>query len=80
MSTRLNELADYLAGEEEDIADYRHELWRLANWRESPEAGGVPLYGQRIATKTGETASQGGVGESKFARSTTVARRSRAPS
>ena len=58
LGTRLNELAEYVAGAEQDIEEYRHELWRLANWRQSPEAGGVPFYGQRIAIKTGETASK----------------------
>ncbi len=58
LGTRLNELADYVAGEEEVIAEYRHELWRLANWRQSSEAGAVPFYGQRIATKAGETTSK----------------------
>jgi uncharacterized membrane protein YphA (DoxX/SURF4 family) len=58
LGTRLNELAEYFAGEEESITEYRHELWRLAKWRDSPEAGAVPFYGQRIATKAGETASK----------------------
>ena len=53
-----SKLADYLAGEDEAIAEYRHELWRLANWRAAPEAGDVPFHDERIATKAGETKSQ----------------------
>ena len=58
LGTRLNELAEYFAGEEEGITEYRHELWRLANWRDSPEAGAVPFVSQRITTKAGEIASK----------------------
>ncbi len=58
LETRLSELADFVAGAEEDITDYRHELWRLAEWRKSPEAGGVPFYAQRIAAKNSETSSK----------------------
>jgi uncharacterized membrane protein YphA (DoxX/SURF4 family) len=57
LATRLDELANYIRGEEKDIAEYRHELWRLADWRESPEAEQVPFVKQRIATKTGETSA-----------------------
>jgi uncharacterized membrane protein YphA (DoxX/SURF4 family) len=55
LQTRLNELADFIAGEEEEITAYRHELWRLDGWRKSPEASGVPFVAQRIATKNAET-------------------------
>ncbi len=55
LASRLDELSDYIASVEQDVAVYRHELWRLANWRQSPEGGEVPFYGQRIAAKTGET-------------------------
>lgn len=55
LNTRLHNLADYLAANEEAITEYRHELWRLANWRKSPEAGDVPFFDERIATKAGET-------------------------
>jgi uncharacterized membrane protein YphA (DoxX/SURF4 family) len=58
LSARLDEFADYIRGEEQDIAEYRHELWRLANWRESPEGTGLPFLGQRITTKTGETGAK----------------------
>jgi uncharacterized membrane protein YphA (DoxX/SURF4 family) len=51
-------LSEYLDGEEEDITAYRHELYRLQNWRESPEARGVPFYQSRIATKNTETTGQ----------------------
>jgi uncharacterized membrane protein YphA (DoxX/SURF4 family) len=58
LETRLSELADFVASADEDITDYRHELWRLAEWRKSPEAGGVPFYAQRIAAKNSETSSK----------------------
>jgi uncharacterized membrane protein YphA (DoxX/SURF4 family) len=52
---RLESLAAYLGDEEERIATYRHELYRLENWRNSPEAKSVPFYQSRIATKNAET-------------------------
>jgi uncharacterized membrane protein YphA (DoxX/SURF4 family) len=58
LNARLEALADYLAGEDETITTYRHELWRLANWRNAPEGGGVPFYQQRIAAKQSETTGQ----------------------
>lgn len=58
LSARLDELADYLSGEAEGITGYRHDVWRLKNWRDSPEAGGVPFYETRIAAKASETAGQ----------------------
>jgi uncharacterized membrane protein YphA (DoxX/SURF4 family) len=60
LQARLEALSDYLAGEAEAITEYRHELWRLNNWRNAPEAEDVPFYKERIATKTGETASKPG--------------------
>jgi uncharacterized membrane protein YphA (DoxX/SURF4 family) len=58
LNTRTSELADFIASAEEDITDYRHELWRLAEWRKSPEASGVPFYAQRIAAKNSETSAK----------------------
>jgi uncharacterized membrane protein YphA (DoxX/SURF4 family) len=58
LNQRLQELADYLAGEEAAIAEYRHELSRLANWRTAPEAGDVPFHDERITTKAAETKNQ----------------------
>jgi uncharacterized membrane protein YphA (DoxX/SURF4 family) len=55
LSLRLDELAEYIRGVEPDIAEYRHELWRLANWRQAPEAGDMPFQKQRITLKAGET-------------------------
>ena len=60
LETRLSELADFIAGADEDITDYRHELWRLAEWRKSPEANGVPFYAQRIAAKNSRNVVEGG--------------------
>ena len=48
----------YLAEEAEGITTYQHELYRLKNWRNSPEAKSVPFYQSRIATKNTETAGQ----------------------
>jgi uncharacterized membrane protein YphA (DoxX/SURF4 family) len=58
LNSRLEALASFLAGEDEAMTAYRHELWRLENWRESPEAKDVPFYQDRIATKTAETTGQ----------------------
>lgn len=55
LNTRLQNVADYLAVNSEAIAEYRHELWRLANWRKSPESGAVPFVDDRITTKASET-------------------------
>jgi uncharacterized membrane protein YphA (DoxX/SURF4 family) len=55
LEKRRNDLGDYLAAESQAIAEYRHELWRLANWRQSPESGDVPFVDERIATKATET-------------------------
>jgi uncharacterized membrane protein YphA (DoxX/SURF4 family) len=54
-NSRLQQLADYLAAQAEAITEYRHELWRLDNWRTSPESGDVPFVDERVATKTSET-------------------------
>jgi uncharacterized membrane protein YphA (DoxX/SURF4 family) len=56
LSSRLQKLADYLATQAEAITEYRHELWRLDNWRKSPESGEVPFVDERVATKASETA------------------------
>jgi uncharacterized membrane protein YphA (DoxX/SURF4 family) len=58
LNSRLQQLANYLAGEAEAIAEYRHELWRLENLRDAPEAGAVPFVDERIAAKEAETSSQ----------------------
>jgi uncharacterized membrane protein YphA (DoxX/SURF4 family) len=57
LARRLQQLADYLASEASAIAEYRHELWRLAKWRSAPEAGDVPFHDERITTKAAETKS-----------------------
>lgn len=53
-ATRRQQLAQYLADENEAITDYQHQLWRLANWQDAPEST-VPFEEKRIATKTTET-------------------------
>lgn len=55
---RRKELADYLAGESEAIAEWRHELFRLANWEAEPEATEVPFKIARIAEKRAETSAK----------------------
>jgi uncharacterized membrane protein YphA (DoxX/SURF4 family) len=54
LAVRRQQLADYLADENEEIVDYQHQLWRLDNWRSSPEAD-VPFEELRIAKKTTES-------------------------
>jgi uncharacterized membrane protein YphA (DoxX/SURF4 family) len=55
---RLETLSAYLSGEDENITEYRHELFRLRNWRYAPEASGVPFVQSRIATKNTETGAK----------------------
>lgn len=57
-NSRLQQVADYLAGEAEAITEYRHELWRLENWRKAPEAGEAPFHDARITAKAAETAGK----------------------
>lgn len=54
----VDALSMYLDDEEEGITTYQHELFRLKNWRDSPEAKGVPFYQSRITTKNTETTGQ----------------------
>jgi uncharacterized membrane protein YphA (DoxX/SURF4 family) len=55
---RVEALSAYLDDEEEGITTYRHELYRLNDWRKSPEANSVPFYQSRIAAKNTETTGQ----------------------
>jgi uncharacterized membrane protein YphA (DoxX/SURF4 family) len=55
---RLQQVTDYLAGETEPIAEYRHELSRLDRWRRAPEAGEVPFFDERVTAKEAETSGQ----------------------
>jgi uncharacterized membrane protein YphA (DoxX/SURF4 family) len=55
---RLESLSNYLEGEDEGMTTYRHELYRLKNWRDAPEAGGVPFVQSRIAAKNSEMGGQ----------------------
>jgi uncharacterized membrane protein YphA (DoxX/SURF4 family) len=52
---RTQELKDYLKSEQDAIAAYQHELWRLDQWRAQPEADGAPFEKERIAKKQAET-------------------------
>jgi uncharacterized membrane protein YphA (DoxX/SURF4 family) len=56
LEQRRKELSAYLETQSEAIAEYRHELWRLENWRSSPESGDVPFVDERIEVKASETA------------------------
>lgn len=58
MRFRHEQLADYLAAESGAIADYRHELWRLAQMKAEPTAGEVPFQDERIARKQAELGPQ----------------------
>jgi uncharacterized membrane protein YphA (DoxX/SURF4 family) len=55
---RLEMLSEYFDGEEEGMTTYRHELYRLKNWRDAPEACDVPFVQSRIAAKNTETNGQ----------------------
>jgi uncharacterized membrane protein YphA (DoxX/SURF4 family) len=55
---RMQQVADYLAGETEAIAQYQHELLRLSKWQTADEAGDVPYFDERVAVKAAETTSQ----------------------
>lgn len=62
LDARLIQLRDYfhgvpkkLEGQSEEIAKYRHELWRLEQLRADVTAGEVPFQDSRIAEKTAET-------------------------
>ncbi|MEM6798625.1 MAG: DoxX family protein [Planctomycetota bacterium] len=52
---RLQQLADYLGDESDSIEEFRHELWRLEQMRESPGATSLDFREERIADKTAET-------------------------
>jgi uncharacterized membrane protein YphA (DoxX/SURF4 family) len=54
LNNRKQQLADYLAGESEAIAEYQHELWRLENLRNSPAAQGTPFVEEQVAAKTAQ--------------------------
>ena len=58
LNNRLVELSDYVVTEEPNFTEYRHELWRLSNWRDAPETGEVPFHDARITTKAGETSAK----------------------
>jgi uncharacterized membrane protein YphA (DoxX/SURF4 family) len=58
LENRLESLSEYLAEQDEAMTAYRHDLWRLDNWRTSKEAKDVPFYQERIASKTAETTGQ----------------------
>jgi uncharacterized membrane protein YphA (DoxX/SURF4 family) len=55
---RKQQLADFLADEEDAIAEYQHQLWRLGEWKATREAKDLPFQEQRIATKGSQTAVQ----------------------
>jgi uncharacterized membrane protein YphA (DoxX/SURF4 family) len=56
---RRQQLADYLASERDAIAEWEHELWRLAQWEKEQQAGAadLPFLGARIEEKRTETRS-----------------------
>ncbi|WP_218931940.1 DoxX family protein [Adhaeretor mobilis] len=54
---RHQQLADYLASESDAISEWRHELWRLENWKDSPGANEIPFVEKQIDEKQAETTS-----------------------
>ncbi len=56
---RHQQIADFLGGESESIAEYRHELWRLEQMEKFGSAKEVPFESERVAAKRSET---GGIG------------------
>ena len=52
--TRLQQLADFLAGEAGAIADFRHELWRIERMRDQPGAEEIDYREERIESKGAE--------------------------
>lgn len=56
---RHQQLADFLSEEEESIAAYQHELWRLDNMQSLGGADDIPFRQQRVATKQSETSTTG---------------------
>jgi uncharacterized membrane protein YphA (DoxX/SURF4 family) len=55
LSRRKQQLADYMAGEEGSIAEWQHELSRLAAWQTGPDSEDLPFQKSRIAEKKAET-------------------------
>ncbi len=56
---RREQLADYLASEENAFADWQHELWRLGDWEAAPGGLDVPFQTGRNAEKRSETQATG---------------------
>ena len=56
---RHQQLADFLSEEEESIAAYQHELWRLSNMQSLGGADDIPFRQQRVAAKQSETSAIG---------------------
>ena len=54
---RHQQLADFLGLEEDAIAEYQHELWRLQNLESTAGSDAIPYRLQRIAAKQSETSA-----------------------
>jgi len=52
---RLQQVADYLAGEWEAIEEYQHELWRLSKMQGQAGADEVPFEKARVQEKSTDT-------------------------
>lgn len=57
LQSKLRQLRVYLEEQAEDIAKFRHELWRLAQQKSEPTAEGLPYQEERIARKEAEIRS-----------------------
>ncbi len=55
VKSTIARLDAYLASQEDAIAEYRHELWKLAELKQDPAAGELPFVNDRIADATGST-------------------------
>ena len=57
LDRRLRQLTDYLADNEAAIAEYRHEISRIAAWQASAQTGSLPYHDERINSETKRSAA-----------------------
>ena len=57
--SRHQQLADFLAEEEQAITDYQHELWRLQTMQGQGGANEIPFLQERVDAKQSETLTTG---------------------
>lgn len=54
-AVRAKQVKDYLNEANSEISDYRHELWRMAEWDNKKDGRELPFLESRIAGKRAET-------------------------